>query len=213
MLKPGFKPDLVLLASVDVFPIGYDQTKGLVFYTQLLERFEQIPEVQSISFADKLPLAIFGDTSQGASIEGYTPGKNEDLNCQFDTVGPDYFQAMRIPLAAGREFTQRDNKNAPAVIIINETMANRYWANRNPIGQRMRLSNEQPVEIVGVAKDVKYRSVNEPPQSFMYVPMLQNYRSVMTIVIRTADDPLTMLPQVLNEVRQMDANLALFDEK
>ena len=120
---------------------------------------------------------------------------------------------MRIPLAAGREFTERDNKNAPAVVIINETMANRYWANRNPIGQRMRLGNDQPVEIVGVAKDVKYRSVNEPPQSFMYVPMLQNYRSAMTLVIRIAGDPLTMLPQVRDEVRQMDANLALFDEK
>src|SRR5205807_2209142 len=120
---------------------------------------------------------------------------------------------MKIPLAAGREFTERDNQNAPAVVVINETMASRYWANRNPIGQRMRLSNDQPVEIVGVAKDVKYRSVNEPPQSFMYVPMLQNYRSAMTLVIRTAGDPLTMLPQVRDEVRQMDANLALFDEK
>src|SRR3989442_5344776 len=213
MLKPGFNPDHVLLASLDVFPIGYDQTKGLVFYKQLLERFKQIPGVQSISFADKLPLAIFGDTSQGASIEGYTPAKNEDLNFQFDTVGPDYFQEMKIPLAAGREFTERDNKNAPAVVIINETMAGRYWANRNPIGQRMRLRKDQSVEIVGVAKDVKYRSVNEPPQSFMYVPMLQNYRSAMTLVIRTAGDPLTMLPQVRDEVRQMDANLALFDEK
>ena len=213
MLKPGFNPDHVLLASLDVFPIGYDQTKGLVFYQQLLERFKQIPGVQSISFADKLPLSVFGDTSQGASIEGYTPGKNEDLNFQFDTVGPDYFQAMKIPLAAGREFTERDNQNAPAVVVINETMASRYWANRNPIGQRMRLSNDQPVEIVGVAKDVKYRSVNEPPQSFMYVPMLQNYRSAMTLVIRTAGDPLTLLPQVRDEVRQMDANLALFDEK
>src|SRR5438552_18785587 len=77
----------------------------------------------------------------------------------------------------------------------------------------MRLSNDQAVEIVGVAKDVKYRSVNEPPQSFMYVPMLQNYRSAMTLVIRIAGDPLTMLPQVRDEVRQMDASLALFDEK
>src|SRR5437588_261230 len=181
MLKPGFNPDHVLLASLDVFPIGYDQTKGLVFYTQLMERFKQIPGVESISFADKLPLSVFGDTSQGASIEGYTPGKNEDLNFQFDTVGPNYFQAMKIPLAAGREFTERDNRNAPAVVIINETMASRYWANRNPIGQRMQLSNDQSVEIVGVAKNVKYRSLNEPPQSFMYVPMLQNYRSAIAL--------------------------------
>jgi macrolide transport system ATP-binding/permease protein len=213
MLKPGFNPDHVLLTSLDVFPSGYDQTKGLVFYTQLLERIKIVPGVQSITFADKLPLAILGDTSQGASIEGYTAAKNEDLNFQFDTVGPDYFQAMNIPLAAGRDFTERDNKNAPGVVIINETMAHRYWANRNPIGQRMRLGNEQPVEIVGVAKDVKYRSLNEPPQSFMYIPMLQNYRSGMTLIIRTAGDPVTMLPRVRDEVHQMHANMALFDEK
>src|SRR2546429_8499066 len=77
----------------------------------------------------------------------------------------------------------------------------------------MRIRNDPPVEVGGVAKDVKYRSVKDPPQSFMYVPMLQNYRSAMTLVVRTAGDPLTMLPQVRNEVRQMDANLALFDEK
>src|SRR5438552_14818749 len=77
----------------------------------------------------------------------------------------------------------------------------------------MRLSNDQAVEIVGVAKDVKYRSVNEPPQSFMYLPMLQHYRSGMTLIIRTAGNPLTMLPRVRSEVGQMDAKMALFDEK
>ena len=213
LLKPGFNPDHVLLASLDVFPGGYDKAKGLVFYTQLLQRIKTVPGVQSVSFADKLPLAIIGDTSQGASIEGYTPRKDEDLNFQFDTVGPNYFQVMNISLAAGRDFSERDNKDAPDVVIINETMAHRYWANRNPIGQRMRLGNGQPVEIVGVVKDVKYRSLNEPPQSFMYLPMLQNYRSGMTLIIRTAGDPLTMLPRVRSEVGQMDANMALFDEK
>jgi predicted permease len=213
MLKPGFNPDRVLLASLDVFPGGYDEAKGLVFYTQLLQRIKTVTGVQSVSFADKLPLAIIGDTSQGASIEGYPPRKDEDLNFQFDTVGPNYFQVMNISLAAGRDFSERDNKDAPGVVIINETMAHRYWANRNPVGQRMRLGNDQPVEIVGVAKDVKYRSLNEPPPSFMYLPMLQNYRSGMTLIIRTAGDPLTMLPRVRSEVGQMDANLALFDEK
>ncbi len=114
MLKPGFNSDHVLLASLDVFPSGYDETKGLVFYTQVLARLKTVSGVQSISFADKLPLAIFGDTSQGASIEGYTPGRHEDLNFQFDTVGPDYFQTLNIPLAAGATSPNGTTRMHPA---------------------------------------------------------------------------------------------------
>src|SRR5262249_52156246 len=132
------------------------------------------------------------------TIDGYAPAKDEDMRLNYETVGPQYFQTMRIPLLHGRCFDERDQEIAPGAVIINETMAERYWPGGDALGKRLKL-NKDWLQIVGIAKDVKNRSLREPPQPFLYLPLLQDYRSNMILVARTANEPKNMFHAVQAE--------------
>jgi len=129
-------------------------------------------------------------------------------------VGPGYFRTMDIPISMGREFTEQDRENAPGVVIINETMAHRYWGTENPLQQRISLNGENGpfMEIVGVARDSKYKSLEEGPTPLVYQALSQtHYQSRLNMVVRTTDDPQNMLGTVSNQVKQMDSKLPLVD--
>src|SRR5260370_15778137 len=110
------------------------------------------------------------------------------MRLNYETVGPQYFQTMRIPFVRGRDFDERDQEGAPGVVIINETMARRYWPGGDALGRRLKLTKDW-LEIVGIAKDVKNRSFSEAPQPFLYLPWVQDYRSNMILVARTTIEP------------------------
>jgi predicted permease len=117
---------------------------------------------------------------------------------------------MGIGLVAGREFTDRDTADAPAVCVINETVARRYFAGRNPIGGRIRVST-RPVEVVGIARDGKYSSISEAPKAFMYLPLQQAYRADVVLLMKTQGDPAAVVPLLHETMRALDANISLFD--
>ncbi|MFN2455425.1 MAG: ABC transporter permease [Pyrinomonadaceae bacterium] len=213
-ISPGFDPDNVLLASFDLFPNGYDEARGTQFYRALTERVGNLPGVESVSLADSIPLGLLGNSSQGVSIEGYTPRRDEELNFAYNTIAPGFLRTMRIPLASGREFEATDGEKSQGVVIINETAARRYFApGQDADGKRLKDSNGHDLLIVGVAKDIKYKTLNEPPKPYMYLPLFQNYTPDMTLVVRTKSNPLSVLSGVRNEVHALDANVALFNEK
>jgi len=209
---PGFDPHGVLLASFDPFLSGYDDTRGREFYRRLVERVSAIPGVQSATLARRLPLTVGGIAFANVMIDGYAAAKDEDMRFNYETVGPQYFQTMRTPLVHGRDFDERDQEGAPGVVIINETMARRYWPGGDALGRRLKLAKDW-LEIVGIAKDVKNRSLSEVPQPFFYLPLLQDYRSNMILVARTAIDPEKMFQSVRAEVAALDPDIPLFDAK
>jgi predicted permease len=209
---PGFDPHGVLLASFDPFLSGYDETRGREFYRRLVERVRTIPGIESATLARRLPLTDGGIAFAAVTIDGYAPAKDEDMRLNYETVGPQYFQTMRIPLVRGREFDERDQEGAPGVVIINETMARRYWPGGDPLGRRLKLTKDW-LEIVGIAKDVKNRSLSEGPRPFLYLPLLQDYRSNMILVARTAVGPEKMFPPVRAEVATLDPEIPMFDAK
>jgi predicted permease len=112
----------------------------------------------------------------------------------------------------GRDFDERDQESAPGVVIINETMAQRYWPGGDALGRRLKLTKDWLV-IVGVAKDVKNHSLREAPQPFLYLPLLQDYRSNMILVARTDLEPQRMLQSVRGEVSSLDPGIPMFDTK
>ncbi len=210
--NPGFDPDHVLLASFDPFLSGYDESRGREFYRHLVERVRALPGVPSATLARRLPLTLGGIAFANVTIDGYAPAPEEDMRLNYDTVGPHYFQTMRIPLVQGRDFDERDHERAQPVVIINETMARRYWPKGGALGQRLKLTNGW-LEIVAIAKDVKNRSLSEAPQPFLYLPLLQDYRSNMILVARTATNPEQAYHPVQTALAELDSAMPIFDVK
>ena len=105
----------------------------------------------------------------------------------YETVGPQYFQTMRIPLVQGRDVEERDHEHAARVVVINETMARRFWPGGDALGRRVKVADDW-LDIVGIAKDVKNRSLSDTPAPFLYIPLLQDYRSnmILATIARTA---------------------------
>jgi predicted permease len=209
---PGFDPHGVLLASFDPFLSGYDESRGREFYRRLVERIRTVPGIQSATLARRLPLTDGGIAFANVAIDGYAPAKDEDMRLNYETVGPQYFQTMRIPFVHGRDFDERDREGAHGVVIINETMARRYWPGGDALGRRLKLTKDW-LEVVGIAKDVKNRSLSETPQPFLYLPLLQDYRSNMILVARTAIEPEQMSQSVRAEVAALDPGIPIFDVK
>jgi predicted permease len=208
----GFNTGSALLASVDMARQGYTETQGRSFYRELLEQMQTLPGVRTATLAQYIPVNA-GGSRTGVDLEGYTPQPDEDMELNFNIVDSGYFQTLGIPLIAGRGFDERDGKTANQVVIINEAMARRYWSMENAVGRRIRLdgSDGPQSEVIGVVRTGRYRGLREEPLPFIYVPLSQRYLSRMTVFVRTAGEPMALLPALRAEVQRLDKNLPLFD--
>jgi len=209
----GFNTGNLLCASYNLYLNGYTETRGRDFDRQLMTDLKALPGVQAVSMASFVPMSMSGGgNSRRYEIEGYVPGKGEDMSLVTDAAGPDFLQAMQIPLAEGRDFTMQDNDSAPPVVVINQAMANRFWPGQSALGKRVKVDDKWR-EVVGVSRNFVYRSIayNDPSSPQVYLPVLQSYESAMTLVVRTAGDPGLLFPVMQSRIRQLDANLPLFD--
>src|SRR5438094_10491362 len=140
-------------------------------------------------------------------IDGYQPAPEEQLNSSYLEIGEDYFKTLGIPIVAGREFQRTDDENAVPVAIVNETMAAKYWPRKDPIGQRLKVKDRW-LQIVGVAKNVKYENKLELPRTFFYVPMRQSFLQTNNLLIRSRETPAAIRAALAREVHALDPNLA-----
>jgi putative ABC transport system permease protein len=213
--SPGFDPKNILVMSFDPTLLGYNDIKIAGFYRDLLKRSSGLPGVKSASLAKFIPLGPAGDDAD-VLIPGQEPplGQNHP-RVSYNLVGMDYFQTMGIPLLRGRSFTEQDLDGAPGVVIINETMAKRYWPNDEAEGKRL-LVNNQSFEVIGVAKDIKYRSLGEETPPFIYVSFFQRETAKiapgdMKLHLLTTGDPRAIVPAVRSEVQMLDPQQPIFD--
>jgi putative ABC transport system permease protein len=214
-VNPGFDTERALLLSMELFSNGYDEKRGVEFYRQLVTRVAALPGVESASLSSQVPPLLVGSRSSDTfEVEGYAPRADEMINIETESVAPRYFQTLRIPLVEGREFSEADNAQSSPVVIVNETMARRYWGpDRSPLGKRLRRGSGAWSTVIGVASDVKQFGPAEPAHSWIYYPHAQEYYSMMTLVARTTGDPWQALAGVRGAVRALDATLPVFDEK
>jgi predicted permease len=144
-----------------------------------------------------------------AVVEGYEPQAGEDMEFNFNVVGPEYFEVMRVPFVSGRGFTAADREGAPQVVVVNETFAARYWPGQDPIGKRLTsFSGATSIEVVGVARDGKYQMLTEERLPYIYRPFLQDYEE-MTLHVRLARDADAFLPLLRSEIRAVDSELPI----
>ena len=211
-VDPGFDPRNVALMTLELTSNGFDESRGRALYDQLLERARAMPGVESVTLAREVPLS--GCCSRrGTTIEGYQPRQGESTEINWSVVGPHYFRTLRIPLSQGRDFAPQDRAGAPPVIIVNQAFARRYWPGQDPLGKRVSLRGPGGpfAEVVGVARDGKYRTLGEDPLPFLYVPFAQLYRSPMTLHVRTSGDPAALLPELRAEVRTLAPGLPIIN--
>jgi len=208
--SPGFNTRGVLDTAIDLVSAGYTPARAQTFQDALLERVRSLPGVESAAFAKMTPLSYVSSATAPIVVDGYTPPPEESPTVDYNEVGEDYFVTMGIPLVGGREFTRADDEKGALVAVVNETMAQRYWQGRDPLGQRLQLKGRW-MQVVGIAKDSKYSSVRERPTPFFFVPVRQNSLRAAILNIRTPLAPQTMATAIAREVHALDANLAPYE--
>jgi predicted permease len=214
-INVGFDTERQLLLRFDLGLQGYNEERGRTFQRQLEQRVATLPGVQSVTFADTIPLELGADQDTGIVIDGYTPpGGMQGLSIYYNIVGANYFQTMNIPLVRGRDFGAQDHEKAPPVAIINEAAARRFWPNQPAVGKRVRYGSAGPeVEIIGVARDIKYLTLGEGPTPYLYKPMSQSYLSSATLHARVSGDPSQLIAAVQGEIQALDKDLPVFGVK
>jgi putative ABC transport system permease protein len=209
-VDPGFSARNGLVASVDLLPAGYDAAQGRAFFRDAQARLRGRPGIAAATIATRMNLGFSGSSDMAGTIDGYTPAPNEEITLYYNRIGPEYLKTMGIALVAGREFTDLDTSDRPKVVVVNETLARRYFAGRDAIGGVIRADKTE-MRIVGVARDAKYSSITENPRSFMYLPVQQWYRGDATLIVRTAGDPAPVVSTLHDVFRSLDPNVPLFD--
>ncbi len=227
-LGPGFSTERLIGFNLDPTLTGYTPERTKIFYQQLIDRINTIAGVRSVGLAS---LRILEDNEWDNStlVEGYTPPKAGDHAEPFmNSISPNYFATLGIPILAGRDFTLRDTGEVlhrkrpgreddyePATIIINETFAKRYFAGRDPIGRHVGMGidpgTKLDMEIIGVVKDIKYTALRDEIPEQAFEPFLAvRYSGEMTLYARTSLEANQLFSAIRAKVREMDPNIPLY---
>ncbi len=205
----GFESRNLFMFSFDLAGQGYDEGRGTAFFRNMTERVSVMPGVRGAAVASA-PM-FGGDIMRTVFVEGQDAAdpRNGRLTALL-RVGPGYFEAIGMPIVRGRAFSERDDPGAPMVAVVNETMAKQLWPGEEVLGKRFRCFGESwVIEVVGVARNAKYRTLGEEPISFMYFPMLQHYSPRATLLVRTEADPEKVMGLVRSEVQSMEKSMPL----
>ena len=205
----GFNADRVLLATFDLFPAGYKRDDGIAFQRELMNKLAKIPGVESASLADWVPLG-FASSSLWVKPEGYEPQQHESMEVGENSIGPDYFKTMQIPLASGRVFNSDDSSKTQDVAVVNEAFVARYWPGQDAIGKRLNADGGWRT-VVGIVRNSQTNDLSETAQPLLYLPLLQDYSHTVTIHARVAGDPLAYATAIENTVHELNADLPVYD--
>ena len=208
-VDPTLVTDRVIAGKLDLTLRGYSEEKGRQFYEAALESARALPGVQAATLTSVLP------ATPGGSRENLGAGQTDprvDVPVEFDIVrtAPGYFATVGVPLVRGRDISAGDSASAPAVAIVNETMRRTFWRDADPTGHMFKAGSESFL-IVGVARDTKYRSLRETSRMTMYVPLAQDYRSEMDLVVRSARPPDQIVDALRATLHSLDSALPLYN--
>ena len=211
-LNTGFEVQNLLLFRVDPRLSGYQNEQINALYQRLFARLEAVPGVVAVTFS-RHPLL---SGSRGIRPLFKTASDTDPSAARVHIVRANFLEAMNVPVLAGRALSEQDNAQAPKVAIINSALARRIFPGQDPVGQRLAFSTETAgqIEIVGVAQDAKYDSLRDEFPPTIYIPWLQERGlGQMNFELRTAGDPMALLPSVRQAISEVDGNLPLFDVK
>lgn len=206
-IDPGFNTDNVLIMNLDLDLNGYPAPAGRAFYEEVAERLQAVEGVQSVSYTQTVPLSPYG-----MRMTLPIPGSEDGLDVDAYIVGGGFFQTMEIPIMRGRDFSPADIEGRPRVILVNETMAGRFWPAGDAIGQEIKLGKSS-LTVIGIVKDSKYRGLREAATPVMYMSLAQTYRPAMSLLIRTRTDAINYFERARAIIREIDALVPVFNVK
>jgi predicted permease len=214
----GFDQDRVLLARYNPRLAGYKATTVPELHRRAHERLAALPDVRSATLASYSPFS--GSTSKNSGhVRGYTPKPDESMDFEMVFVGPDYPDALGIPLRAGRAIGPRDGAGAPRVAMVNEAFVRRYLAGEQPIGHRFGFDDtnaELDYEIIGVLADAQFHDPKKPIAPMTFLPLLQEttqFALQAEAIVRTKGDPAAASNEIRRALREVDGNLPLNDPR
>jgi putative ABC transport system permease protein len=215
-INPGFNPERVLTMSIALPDSKYaEPERQAIFFQELIKRAATLPGVESAALIEPLPLSGNHSTTSFI-IEGHAPlAPSDQLIANTRAISPDFFKAMSIPVIKGRTFTERDSKDAPNVLVVNETLARRFFPGEDPIGKRATVYPfKTPCEIVGIVGDVRHRSLDVEAEPEFYVSYLQSPQPFMSLVARSvSNDPAQLTAAIQSAVQEIDKAQPISDVK
>ena len=201
---PTFQAENLLLLPLEPTLQGYDNARGGQFYRAALQRVQAVPGVKGAALVHIVP---FSNQRGGTDIA--IPGRAKQ-QVDFNIVSPGYFQITGLPMLHGREFSAADTDAAPAVAVVNESFAARFWPGENPIGKRFDLvRSARTLTVAGVTKDAKVRTYRDPLLPGFYVPSEQSYLGEMTMEVRTAVPASQLAGAIAREIQTLDPSMPL----
>ncbi len=209
-IDPGFDVDRGLVAWVDPHAAGFDTNRLVPYYEAIVRRVAALPGVEHASVARRVPLGFQGGSSTSVTIDGYQAASDERVILGYNVVGADYCATLGIRVIAGRDLRPGDTADAPKVILISETAARRYFDGRDAIGSRIRVGPDWTT-VVGIAGDVKQRSLTERNRPFMYLPVMQHPTGTVALHVRTAGDPSALAAAVRAAAAEVDPAVPMFN--
>jgi predicted permease len=216
-VDPGFDMNGLHALSMDLSLAGLKEANGTDFANRFLERVRVLPGVDSASWAWSVPLDGGGRGLGGLQIPGReTPDERGSWDADWSVVTPGYFRTMGIPLLRGRDFSEQDRGSGRQVAIINETAARAFWPDQDAVGKLARYGDPsdpasmQTIEVIGVARDQKYRSLGDQPRNFVFLPLRQRYIGNLALMVRTPN-PAAAIPSIRAALREMNPNLPILN--
>jgi len=206
---PGFEQDHILTASVGLNIAGYTDAQAAALRHRILDRVSTLPRVTMATLTDWVPMDFTRKTAL-AYPQGYSPRPHESLEVRRAEVTSRYFEQLAIPIVAGREFTPDDNEGAPEVLIVDQTAANRYWRDENPLGKKLMVFG-RPYTVVGVARNTKHQFMNEPPEPMIYLSFFQEADNETMVQLETKGNPADLEQAVEQAVHEIDSQIPVFD--
>jgi putative ABC transport system permease protein len=207
--ETGIRHDGLLTAYVRLPAAKYTTNEQRVAaYDEIERRMASLPGVRSVGATSHLPLSGM-DSRTAIVIEGREPTPDAPTRAHLRAVSPDYFRTIGMRVIDGRNFTAADDGESPFVVLVNETMAKRYWPGQSPIGKRFRMGGPRWREVVGIVSDVKHWGFDRPVNPETYLPQRQMVWTGLTYVLATDVDPVSLTAAVRNELKAVDPELPL----
>lgn len=205
----GVNPENVLTMELSISRLKYpDEQHRVNVYEQLMGRIQNLPGVQKAGAINYVPMGRSNTSSNFRVADQPAPPKGKEPFADFQVITTQYFDAIGTPLLQGRAFSDQDKKETPRVLIINERLAKRYFPAGDALGKRLIFNDENgPVEVVGIAADVKNEDLEDEPNLTVYVPFNQQPWWSMALVVRTNAEPTQITSAIRNEVRAIDQEL------